>query len=67
MIEDGPRRWVRARYRYTSNPEVIEDRAIGLKEGRLIRVDVRAWQGLPGAYEGLAPLVLQSIAAAPAD
>lgn len=61
VIHEGARGWVGARYRYTSNPEVINDRAIGLKEGRLIRVDVMAWEALPHSYEGLASAVLQSI------
>jgi len=65
VIDNGARRWVGARYRYTSNPEVIDDRAIGLRAGRLIRVDVMAWETLPRSYEGLASIILQSISPAP--
>lgn len=59
------RRWVKARYRYTSNPDVIDDRAIGRQADRLIRVDVMAWEALPRSYEGLASVILQSISPAP--
>lgn len=62
----GARRWVSVRYRYSSNPDVIDDRAIGLQQGRLIRVDVLAWEALPRSFEGLAPLILHSISAATA-
>lgn len=64
VLANGDGRWVGARYRYTSNPEVIDDRAIGLKEGRLIRVDVMAWEALPRSYEGLAVRILQSLSPA---
>jgi len=52
---------VAVRYRYTSNGDVVNDRVIGLIDGRLVRVDVIAWAALPRAFDGLAARILQSI------
>jgi rhomboid protease GluP len=52
-----------ARYRYSANPEVIDDRAIGIIDGARVRVDVIAWAALPRAFEGLAARILQSVEA----
>jgi membrane associated rhomboid family serine protease len=52
-----------ARYRYSANPEIIDDRAIGIIDGARVRVDVIAWAALPRAFEGLAARVLQSFEA----
>lgn len=52
-----------ARYRYSANPDVIDDRAIGIIDGVRVRVDVIAWAALPRAFEGLAPRILQSFEA----
>lgn len=52
-----------ARYRYSANPDVIDDRAIGIIDGARVRVDVIAWAALPRAFEGLAGRVLRSLEA----
>ena len=52
---------VTVRYRYTDNPALVDDRAIGVVRGALVRVDVIAWSALPRAFEGLAPRVLGSL------
>jgi rhomboid protease GluP len=52
-----------ARYRYSANPEVIDDRAIGIIDGVRVRVDVIAWAALPRAFEGLAARILRSFEA----
>jgi membrane associated rhomboid family serine protease len=51
---------VNVRYRYVANPEVINERVIGIVDATLVRVDVIAWAALPGAYDGLAARVLGS-------
>jgi membrane associated rhomboid family serine protease len=58
---------VAVRYRYVSNDEVIDDRAIGIIDGTLVRVDVIAWEALPRAYEGLAERILRSFEPAAAS
>ncbi|HTV21886.1 MAG TPA: rhomboid family intramembrane serine protease [Polyangiaceae bacterium] len=52
---------VAVRYRYASNAEVVNDRVVGVIDGRLVRVDVIAWAALPRAFDGLAQRVLRSI------
>jgi membrane associated rhomboid family serine protease len=52
---------VTARYRYADNRDLIYDRAIGILDGAMVRVDVIAWQALPAAFEGLAARVLGSL------
>jgi hypothetical protein len=54
------RSYVAVRYRYVSNDEVVDDRAIGVVAGTLVRVDVIAWAALPRAYEGLAGRIWRS-------
>jgi membrane associated rhomboid family serine protease len=56
---------VTARYRYTDNPELIRDRAIGILDGVMVTIDVYAWQALPASFEGLADRVLGSLEPAP--
>jgi hypothetical protein len=51
---------VSVRYRYASNPMVIDERVIGFVHGVMVRVDVTAWADLPRAYDGLAQRVLGS-------
>jgi membrane associated rhomboid family serine protease len=51
---------VTVRYRYAENPALVDDRAIGVVAGSLVRVDVIGWSALPRAFEGLAPRVLGS-------
>jgi hypothetical protein len=58
---------VSVRYRYMSNPDVIDDRVIGVVDAALVRVDVIAWSALPGAYAGLAKRVLGSLERVPVD
>ena len=52
---------VTVRYRYADNPALVNDRAIGVVAGALVRVDVIGWSALPRAFEGLAPRVLGSL------
>jgi hypothetical protein len=61
------RSYVAVRYRYASNDEVVDDRAIGIVEGALVRVDVIAWEALPRAYDGLAGRILASLEPAAAS
>lgn len=58
---------VAVRYRYVSNDEVVDDRAIGIVDGTLVRVDVIAWEALPRAYLGLAERILSSFEPAAAS
>jgi membrane associated rhomboid family serine protease len=58
---DGVGSWVGARYRYVSNADVSDDRAIGIIDGRLVRVDVVGWEALPRSAVGLATRILHSL------
>lgn len=55
------RSFVAVRYRYVSNDEWVDDRAIGIIDGARVRVRVIAWAALPRAYEGLSARILRSI------
>jgi membrane associated rhomboid family serine protease len=64
VLDVASRRWVGVRYRYVSNPELLQDRAIGIEDGRLVRVDVTGWAALPQSFDGLAAHILHSVAPA---
>jgi membrane associated rhomboid family serine protease len=53
--------WVGARYRYVSNEAVSDDRAIGIIDDLLVRVDVVGWEALPQTAVGLATRILHSL------
>lgn len=52
--------YISVRYRYAQNPEIVDDWAIGVREGVRVRVHVSAWAALESASEGLAARILQS-------
>ncbi len=61
VLEHGALAYVGVRYRYASNQDVVDDRAIGIVDGAFVRVDVIGWAGLPRSFDGLAPRVLASL------
>src|SRR5690606_31011880 len=56
---------VAVRYRYASNPELVNDRVIGIVDDLFVRVDVIAWAALPRAFDGLASRILRSFEPSP--
>jgi membrane associated rhomboid family serine protease len=61
VLSDAGHSWVSVRYRYVSNPDVLDDRAVGIVAGVLVRVDVVGWDALPLSSIGLAARVLRSL------
>jgi rhomboid protease GluP len=58
---------VTVRYRYSSNPELITERAFGIIDGVRVRVEVMAWAALPRTFDGLAMRILRSFEPALAE
>lgn len=53
--------YISVRYRYAQNPEIVDDWAIGVRDGVRVRVHVSAWAALATGSEGLAARILHSL------
>lgn len=64
LLEDAARparSSVTVRYRFSTEPERVQELAIGIIDGIQVSVNVSGWAGLPRAFDGLARRVLESL------
>jgi hypothetical protein len=61
VVQEGTRRSVFVRYRYTDRPDHVFDRSVSVDESHQLRVEVAIWSAFASRFDGLANRVMSSL------